>query len=309
MRRRAIKQGTNTLTITLPSEWARQHRIMAGSELDVVEKGPQLLVSSEIIDSPRTISIHLSGLPTVMVWRKISAAYRAGYDEIKVTFKDKRTKDLYSAFTYNTIFHKEVNSMSTIEIVQALVNRFVGMEIIDQGNDYCVMKELHEISAKEFENAVRRIFLLLISMSELIVSAAKGDRGGLKQIHLIDTNLDRFEDFCIRVLNKRGYEQHSKLKSVYLSVFFLELLGDRYKHLALTLLESGKPRDEVQSYILFLHKKLKLFYELYYAYTDKKAGEMFELHKAPESELGNRLRTINQYLMSLTEIRIDQEYM
>jgi len=44
MKRRVIKQGNNTLTITLPRKWASSANIKAGDELDIIEEGDNLKI-------------------------------------------------------------------------------------------------------------------------------------------------------------------------------------------------------------------------------------------------------------------------
>ena len=38
MKRKIIRQGHNTLTITLPSDWAKRFNIEAGKEIDLTER-------------------------------------------------------------------------------------------------------------------------------------------------------------------------------------------------------------------------------------------------------------------------------
>ena len=47
MRRKVIKQGHNTLTITLPSSWVNKFNIKTGDELDVREQGKILSIGTE----------------------------------------------------------------------------------------------------------------------------------------------------------------------------------------------------------------------------------------------------------------------
>ena len=47
MKRKIIKQGHNTLTITLPNKWAQRLNLKAGDEVDLVEKENSILINSE----------------------------------------------------------------------------------------------------------------------------------------------------------------------------------------------------------------------------------------------------------------------
>jgi len=44
MKRKIIKQGHNTLTITLPSEWVKKLNLNAGDEIEVYERDSGLVI-------------------------------------------------------------------------------------------------------------------------------------------------------------------------------------------------------------------------------------------------------------------------
>lgn len=268
----------------------------------------------------------ITGLDVRTLWRFVSSAYRAGYDEIKLVFDaDTDYKHLYTAFSYDTLSHlfkDNTPALSPAEAIQALVNRFVGVEIIDQKKNYCIVKELSETTYKEFDNALRRIFLLLLHMAEETMAALKGDKSRLKATHMIDTNLDRFEDFCMRVLNKKGYSDFKKTPTMYSTIFLLELIGDEYKKLAIHLLEHEKKLGtKMEELFNFQKEQLHRFYDLFYNFSKEKTQEIYKMDMdgtellaketksltAHERELVHHLKKIGVYITSLTELKIDLE--
>ena len=327
MKRRIIKQGHNTLTITLPSKWAQKFDVKAGDEVDLIEQGKDLKITTEKTnnESERAV-IDITGVKIPIVWRLISSAYRAGYDEIKIIFENKGFRNLYSAFTYDTIQtlkEEKEEQLSSLEAIQALVNRFVGFEIVEQKSNYCIIKDLGQTTSKEFDNALRRIFLLLKTMSDSIIDTAKeGKSEELRGIHIIDTNLDRFEDFCLRVLNKEGYSDFRKTPTIYALIFMLEMIGDEYKRLGLHLLKVKKISKTLLTFFEHTHKMIELYYELYYNYSKEKANYIYELDKEDaklfekisstlnreESELMHHIKKIDRFIISLIELKIDLEY-
>src|SRR3989338_5785197 len=88
MKRRVIKQGNNTLTITLPRKWAEKHGIKAGEEIEVEEKSETLLISSSNGKQIATKEIDLSDFGP-LIPRVIYALYKKGYDKIHLQFSDK----------------------------------------------------------------------------------------------------------------------------------------------------------------------------------------------------------------------------
>ncbi len=325
MKRKVIKQGHNTLTITLPVDWARKCNIDAGDELQITEREKALLVTTDkMLSLPKT-EVDINKLPTRLLWRFVSAAYRSGYDEIRIDYKDaeKGFRDLYTAFSYNTldVLQQRTSSLTPAEAIYALINRFVGVEIIDQKRNYCIVKELGETSYKEFNSSLRRIFLLILSMADECLEAVKGSKDGLRSIHMVDTNVDRFEDFCLRVLNKTGYEEFKKTPTVYTTIFLLELVGDEYKRLAIHLFKLKKINPQLFKVFERINNQTKNFYDLYYNFKKEKTIEIFteeeELSKlvqdlypklnSDEKELLHHLKKISRFAISLTELRIDME--
>jgi phosphate uptake regulator len=326
MKRKIIKQGHNTLTITLPTAWAKKCGINSGDYAEIIEQGRVLRIETENNkEQPNQVTIDISGLSIPMIWRLVSSAYRAGYDEIKIIFENKHIKDIYTAFTYNTLrtlTEGEERTLRPLEAVQALVNRFVGFEIIEQRATYCIIKDLGQTSAKELDNTIRRIFRLLIIMSEGVIMGIEGNKDELNAFHIIDTNLDRFHDFCLRALNKNGYGDFNKTPTMHTLLFVLELIGDEYKRLGMHLLEMKKIDNDVKKYFNATHVMLEKYYDLYYNFSNEKAQEIYALEEEKyilfdkiekkadhdELELLHHLKKITKYIASLVELRMDLVY-
>ena len=332
MKRKVIKQGHNTLTITIPSKWAVKHGVKAGDEIDVRENEKSLVISIEGGGTiPSSTIIDISGLSAPLIWRYISSAYRAGYDEIKVIGIGTGKKTIYSAFSYNTLEYLKDGSksnisainMSPMEAVSAVVNRLVGVEIIDQKPNYCLIKDMSDVTDKEFKNALRRIFILLQTEVESITEGFNGKNDGLKSIHIVDTNLDRFEDFCFRVLNKKGYKTMRKTNTMYSLIFTLEMVGDELKKIALHMLEDkGKYTNMIKELFKVQREQLERFYKLFYKFDKKLAVAIYQADtdgskliekyykeiNDDEKELLHHFKKIGIYILSLTELRIDLEF-
>lgn len=333
MKRKVIKQGHNTLTITLPSKWAKDRGVKSGDEIDIAEQEKSLVISTHGNGAiPSSTTIDISGMSTPLIWRYVSSAYRAGYDEITITGIGRGKKNLYSAFSYNTLDYLKTDGsrsqvsgfdMSPMETISAVVNRLVGVEIIDQKSDYCLIKDVSDVTDKEFKNALRRIFILLKTEAESITEGFEGKTEGLKSIHLVDTNLDRFEDFCFRVLNKKGYPTMRKTSTMHSLIFTLELIGDEFKKIAIHMLnDKGKYSMNIVEIFKSISDQLDRFYTLFYKFEKKAAMELYnadsmatdqaiERYKKlndEEKELLHHFKKIGIYLLSLTELKIDLEF-
>lgn len=330
IKRKIIKQGHNTLTITLPKKWSQKHQIIAGQELEVEELGDVLTILPHKNIKLPEITVDVRGLTPVVIWRFVASIYRSGYDEFRIIFDNVKGKRRYSAFSYNTLDllyggnNENQPILSPIEVIQAMINRCVGVEIIDQKENCCVVKELGETTYKEFDNALRRIFLLLLSLSEETLKSVKvgGEKELLKSVHIIDTNIDRFTDFCFRVLNKKGYKDFRKTPTMYSILFLLELIGDEFKKISIHLIDAKKVTKKTEDLFKVQYQQLRRFYTLFYSFGKEKCLEIYEEDvlghnynlelfdslNNDEKEILHHLKKIGIYIISLAELRIDMEY-
>ncbi|GAI31670.1 unnamed protein product, partial [marine sediment metagenome] len=101
MKRKIIKQGHNTLTVTLPSEWVKKLNLKGGDEIDVYEKESSLILNGYGKAKEKSAVINIDKFTVPLLWRFFQGAYRAGCDEIKIVF-DKNTKLYKDPYHYYT---------------------------------------------------------------------------------------------------------------------------------------------------------------------------------------------------------------
>jgi phosphate uptake regulator len=228
MKRRVARIGPSTLMVSLPNKWVKQHRIAKGQEIDVQERGNKLLISptSSSSSSPLKAEIDLSGVTSSVAWYYLCAAYQAGAEEIAIRF------------TTPTIKNEEGKETSTLEVIQSIVDRCVGMEIIRQTTSMCIVKEISATKSEEFESSLRRVMLIIsTTFDDLIESVKKGNKEMLESIYLYsDNRVNKFCYYCIRILSK----SHQYHPSYYTMLTHLEEIGDVIKYLAFQALHAKK---------------------------------------------------------------------
>jgi len=332
MKRRVIKQGHNTLTITLPSEWTKKLNIQPGDELDLHENNGALLVNGKQHTGNKQTVIDISGFSVPMVWRFFQSAYREGYDEIKVIYNPKETTEgaynfYTSQFEYKRMGEKSNQKKSGLDMIEELVNRFIGMEIIDHGKDYCTVREMGELTSREFDNSLRRIFLLISELFdkvlELIENEEVGDIQICKTLHTMDINVDRFIDYCCRINNRINDSSFQKNKPIIFStLFLLELLGDEFKYIGTHLSKTKKSIKEILPFAKRVKEHFEMYYHLFYKFDREgaiKFGENdFQIYndhfkwKTLENEDVKSIRRhfmqISKFVFCLMELRIEMEY-
>ena len=332
MKRRIIRQGHNTLTMTLPSEWVKKLNLNPGDEVEVAEDASSLIVGGKQNGKLKTTSIDIDGLSVPMLWRFFQSAYREGYNEIKLVYDANKKSyegayDYYAShFEYAKLGEKHPEKPA-FDMISELVNRFIGMALIDHGDGYCIIKEMGELTAKEFDNSLRRVFLLILELFDKVISLIRENKTGdisiCKTLHAMDVNVDRFIDYCCRINNKIHDTSFQKNKpAMFSTLFLLELLSDEFKYIGRHLAKSKKKVDEVSSFAETIKKHFEMYYHLFYKFNRVDAikfgqndfriyNDHFKwresLNKDADSIRGH-LMQISKFVFCLMELRIEMEY-
>ncbi len=256
MKRRIIKQGNNTLTITLPRKWASQHGINAGEEVEVEERRDSLVIAAGEKPVQETKEIDLSEFD-LLIPRVIHALYKKGYDKLALTFTDPKLYPL---------------------IQKAMGNETIGYEIVKQGIKHCEIENISEVLRTEFDSTLRRMFLALNSMAQDGLEAVKQSEAQALQaaLKLEETN-NRLTTFCRRALNKYGCPEEKNLTFLYCIIESLERVADEYKYLYQYLHQHllSRKKAELSRETIDIWRRVngqvQTFYHLFYSFEPAKA--------------------------------------
>ncbi len=316
MKRKIIKLGTATLVASIPSKWIKKFNLKSGDEVEVVERGNELVISTEKHSDSQHKDIDITNLDTKLVARYIISAYILGYDEIKLRFENHEVLDI-----------KTKNKVMTISLIQSIVNtQLIGMEIIEQKTSYCMLKDITGISENEFDRIIRRVFLLIMSMSEELLNNVKDNKKNkIKEIVYTKENINRFINFCLRILNKKGHTNFQKTPVYYHIIMQLRHITEIYSYIGK---EFEKRNKEINKDIIKafedINKAFKIYYELFYKYDKDKAVDLvksirgyydkvnpIQYSEKPiyshDAILIGRLTMISVELLNLAELRITVE--
>jgi phosphate uptake regulator len=266
-------------------------------------------------------------IPTI--WKYFMAVYREGYSEVIVKFDPKKEfENPYKFLTQHRLdsnYAKRRDKISPIEALQSFINRFIDFEIVEHGKDYVVIREMGELTGKEFDNSLRRVFFLLQQMTDDLLEAMTKENPKLvAHMHDIDINLDKFHDYCIRILNKVSNKDIKKTSLLFSTLYILELIGDEFKHIS-THLVHDYAKTKLTTMIPFMisiKEMITAFYELFYKFSDDKINTISEIDKKvylsmptiykkageEEKEIYHHLRMIERYVNALLELRIELEF-
>ena len=252
MRRKIIKQGAATLTLSLPAKWTKKFNLKAGGEVDVEEQDESLIVKATGERSTYKETLDVTAL-TLLLKRILVSRYLKGIDELEVKVKDN----------------------NQARIVQDRVRDLIGMEIVGQTKNKLILKDLSGTTEQTFDQILRRVFFMLGTVAEESVKAFKKHEVDLTYLADMEGNINRFTDHCLRMLYKCGYHEPSKTPVMYAIIMLLEQLADEYKLLLQYMMENKLSLDNA-NIMLFerISKLFKQFETLYYDFTIEKAVTM-----------------------------------
>lgn len=333
MRRKVIKQGHNTLTVTIPTSWAKKYNVNSGDEIEVDEQDSSLYISSQSKqDKNTTTTLDIKEFDIPTIWKYLMAVYREGYNEIIIEFNPAISyHDPFKTYKLNESRVKEDKKLrrySAIEVINIMAHRFIGLEVIESHRDYCIIHDLAEPSQKEFENSLRRVFLLIQQMSEELGEAIdKNNISLIEHAQDLDITIDKFHDYCIRILNKTKFKGYKKTHTLFATLCILELIGDEYKHITHKILTNHHNinLNNLKDIQIIVNKQFETFYHLFYTFDKEKVIEYskrdFEINFYPlnnnkkesiisekEIQVLSYYRRISNYLNALLELRIEMEY-
>ncbi len=192
MKRKIIQIANSTQLVSLPRKWCLANNIKKGDEIDVDEQGAQVIVSSEKKKVPTFIELDITGLDRTSLFYVIRALYKKGYDEIKVKFDKPTTKHFRK--------NKELNM---ITLIHEEATRLPGMEVIQQKENFCLLKAISDAQSSELQVILKRIFnLFMDAYSDLIEGAKKKNRTLLETIREKHDTITKFISHSQRLLNK-----------------------------------------------------------------------------------------------------------
>ncbi len=264
MKRKVSRIGPATLCVSLPSKWAKGQGIKKGDEVEVIEEASKLLISGKAARGHLKISLNVAGIPELL-YRVIGALYKAGYDEIE-------------------LFYQTPQELGVIQ--KELSRTCAGFELVEQTKNKVMVKRISQLEVEEFDTILKRCFFSLLSMAEDSAEAVRNqDRQLMEKVILCDDSVNRYSDFCRRIINKGLYDKERPAPT-YFIVESLEKIGDMYRDLMrYALKENVKMSTEVLKLHNEVNQFLREYYALYYNFDLKKTNEFVAKKKKHQPQL------------------------
>jgi len=264
MKRKVNRVGQNTLTVSLPSEWARRQNVKAGDEINVIEEGLCILIDTTSKRPPTEIVITIGDF---FLNRLIYSPYLKGYDKIIVRYN---TSQMYS------------------KILEAS-RLLMGFEIVDHADRSCALTNIATQLEKSFESVVRQLFMTnIICAKELLISLENGTLNA-KEIYIYEENMNRLSLFCKRLLQKNNTKgQIYSSVSLYCIISYLEKIGDCFRWIVDRLggkqIQLSKTTNDLFKDTIHL---MEINFEIFKEAEKSESYARFRMHK----ELRDRLNS------------------
>ena len=277
MKRKVIKQGHNTLTITLPSNWVKKCNVKAGDNLDIEEKQDRLM-----INHPKNLSSedNIAKIDTVNLGsfnkNHISVCYNVGYDGIDVNF----------------------NNIDIFKMIQRQLSYCTGFEIVNQKESFCKIRNISSVHDEDFEMLLRRTFIMLIELADQTLDAIKkGEYDRLDEIRMLEYTNNKYTCILKRMLYIKGYSRnYNRTHSAYCYIFDIERLADDFKRICDYFCENKNIKASKGSLDYFeeVIKLLRTLYEIYYKFNAEKGRFLLDQGKEDLKQGYDLLKTCSK---------------
>jgi len=229
------------------------------------------------------IELDISGLDVSAILHYIQSAYKYGFDDITVKFKNTTTTNL-----------KTNTDTPTIDAIRLTVQRLIGAEIIREKQNLCIIRDISQTAPQEFDNVLRRIFILIRDMAKDIADGVKsGDKTLLKQMDERHDTITKFIGFCLRLLNKKGHKDFKKTSILFHIIASLDKVTDILKYCARKMAAlDDKPTKKLIQLIEQTSDSLLFYYDLYYKYKDSLLLDLSRNRRFVRSELMESLEKL-----------------
>ena len=246
MKRKIVKQGAATMTISLPAKWCKSSSLKGGDEIELDEKNNNLIISTTKLNTLKQTKLDLTNLDERVVRWSLSSLHKSGFSEIELIYKD----------------------ISILKVVRELIkDLLIGIAIIEQTDKRFVLKSITKDNSEEFDNILRRAFLVTLSMGDNSLQAIKNkEPTQLKELVTLEKTNNQLTNYCERLLNMKGYK-NAKTNFIYVIIWNLEKVCDDYKLICDHILKNP---TNLSDKTLKLYEKcnniLRTYYEIFYKF-------------------------------------------
>ncbi|NTV23769.1 MAG: phosphate uptake regulator PhoU [Nanoarchaeota archaeon] len=215
MKRNLIRQGTSTLTLSMPSKWVKRNNLMPGSEVNVEEKENTLKISlQETRKEKKSTEVLLDSNHEKHIKVILRNLYRLGYDNILVKYKKEKTLE---------------------EVSTAIRQFLIGYEITGTSPESCHIENISEPIDENLEVILHRILFIIKELFSILTDdMSKKNLAHLAIVRERVHSVDRYHNYCLRMMTRQN--------AIQLTYTQLLTYSDLLAHSFLHLYEDSKDK-------------------------------------------------------------------
>jgi len=261
MKRKLVKQGPQSLVVSLPSAWIKKNKLEKGNAVEIIEISNNLVISGkEVIEAKirEPYVLNIDNKPDYLVKRYLTMLYRLNYEEIVVTFSRK-----------NVLKLKTKEKIPIKKFITGISSRFIGMEIISTEKNKIILKCFTRLNPEELKSIQRRIFLLMIEFMDNIFDKEYNRN----QAH---DNITKFINYFFRILNASPEASLKDKEFLYGFFSIQDKLTDFLRHVHFELNRAKKVSPKTKELIKDSFSLYKDLYHLFYKFKEDSKKEIVE---------------------------------
>ncbi len=193
MRRKIIKQGNDSYTLTLPVKWVRRNHIDSKAEVELCEEDNKIVVSPVSANNIKECTVSIKDRTERDLVLTLSRLYKNGYSQMTLT---------------------DVTSVLLKKIEDVLEKELSGIEISMVEGNKCVLEVTSEPRGDNYQVLLRRIFFIIQESVSLII-----DNRELGKVSKLAEKAKSHQRFCKRFIvnnlkTEDGYDEYSLLSYI-----------------------------------------------------------------------------------------------
>ena len=231
--RKLISFGDSSFVISLPKAWVNKYSLKKGDLITLIDEGTELRVfphSTTIKKEPKEININFDG-----------------------NLKDLKAQLFRSYIGDFNIMNIQKKGISTNykDVKKLISDNFVGLDVIQTGNDKITVKDFLNLSEVSIYDLIRRVDRIVMSMFEDVREIISGNFSKINYTIERDDEVNKISNLLIRVLKKAINPNDRKILDIEMDEVFyyweiitsIEEIADQLKRMIRPL--SSKLENEL----------------------------------------------------------------
>jgi phosphate uptake regulator len=219
MKRKLIRHGNSSLSVTLPRLWVKKYNLKNADEVEMLIQGQKLVVSTESYLSGDRYSVVFTRNHAPIIRTFLASIHEYGFDEIEIFYD---TEEIHQIIRYEQ-------------------NLLLGFELMEHSEGRCLLKSISMGLPAEFDNIVKRLAQVTLTLSRLTLEKlVKGDLKTIQDILSLEETNNKLSDYCLRTLNKSGYRQPKLTSFIYVACWQLEKIADDYRNMMVLIMDTER---------------------------------------------------------------------